>query len=119
MPEPFTSLDAPEVIERGLNCKRAGCPWGECEAIGAVIRQKPKAVRHKAEGPKRPKRKKPEMMATLNGVTMTVSDWAKQSGISYFALYGRLYRGYTLAEALAMGEGKNNHRRKGRKHDTE
>lgn len=42
----------------------------------------------------------------FNGVTMTISEWASQIGISRCALMYRLRRGWPLSRALTEGRGK-------------
>lgn len=40
---------------------------------------------------------------TMNGVTLTVIEWAERLGLKAQAIYTRLYRGKSDAEALATG----------------
>lgn len=40
-------------------------------------------------------------LQTLNGETKSVSDWARQFGVSYSTLYARVRRGVSLEEALS------------------
>lgn len=51
--------------------------------------------------PKRIRGKRPELH-TVDGVTLTIQQWADKIGVSADALYQRMHKGRTLAEAVAM-----------------
>lgn len=44
---------------------------------------------------------------TINGETKTLKEWADHVGITYDGLMGRMRKGRTLAEALAMPKGRH------------
>ena len=47
---------------------------------------------------------------TIDGVSKMLKQWAEHAGISYIALIGRMSKGRSLAEALAMPKGRHDDR---------
>lgn len=101
--------DKPEVIEMCLKCEKRECE-GECFEIQNKIRELqglPPLIREE----KAPIEDNGERISgslgrdrklTLDGVTLTLEEWAQRQGMSFNALYQRLRRGLSIKRSLGM-----------------
>lgn len=82
-----------EVVDLKTACRRLGLNYG---MVRNRIKNLGWSIEAALKTPKTPRNRYRAKLITFSGKTLSIAEWAREMGVEYKALYGRLYRGSAI-----------------------